>query len=78
MTNELYEVNDLALATTISIFFPIDCIQKKKDKRVIFFFKRTPELEKLVEGYWRRELKIEPQMFFYQLKLIKSRIYSND
>jgi len=72
--NEYYRCSDLPLVTFISLHYPIDSIDKTNSQRIIFLFKRNQSLDKLIEAYWRRELKVEPQLYFNQLKTIKSRL----
>jgi hypothetical protein len=67
--------SDLSLAATISLWFPIDLIDKTNPGKVLFLFKREFELDKLLEGYWRGELRVEPKMYFASLRSIKSRLY---
>lgn len=74
--NDYYTTSDLALATAISLCFPIDVIDKQNPRKVSFLFKREEKLDELIEAYWKRELKIEPQQYFNQLKAIKARLYS--
>lgn len=71
-----YSISDLALATTISLFFPIEAIDRQNPNKVQFLFKRNRNLTKLIKNYWQGKLRIEPQNYFNQLKAIKSRIYS--
>ena len=71
-----YQTSDLCLASAISLFQPIEKIDKTNPKRVIFIFQKTNEVESIIEDYWNKELKVEPQSYFQQLKIIKSRIYS--
>jgi len=73
--NGLYHTSDLALATTLTLSSPIEQIDKTDPRRVVFTFKRTSELGSTIEAYWRGELRVEPQKFFGQLKIIKSRLY---
>ena len=73
---DTYVTSDLALATTISLQFPIQDIDRSNPRKAVFVFLRSPELETLVEGYFRNELKISPQTFFNQLRDIKSRLYA--
>ena len=73
---DTYVTSDLALATTISLQFPIQDIDRSNPRKAVFVFLRSPELEELVEGYFRNELKISPQTFFNQLRDIKSRLYA--
>jgi len=75
-TSDTYVTSDLALATTISLQFPIQDIDRSNPRKAVFVFLRSPELEELVEDYFRNELKISPQTFFNQLRDIKSRLYA--
>ncbi len=76
ITENYYSTSDLSLATSISLFYPLESIDKKNPYKAEFLFKRDDSLDKLIEAYWKRELKVEPQAFFAQLKFIKSRLYS--
>lgn len=71
-----YKTSDLALATTLSLFFSVESIDSSDGKRVFFAFKQSQDLNNLVDLYWRGEVTVDPQKFFNQLKVIKSRIYS--
>jgi len=73
-----YSTSDLAMATAISLWFPIDEIDRQDPRKASFRFKRDEKFDKLLEAYWKRELKIEPQEYFNQLKAIKARLYAND
>lgn len=75
-TNEYFSTSDLALATAISLCYPIDAIDKQNPRKASFLFKRNDKFDELLETYWKRELKIEPQEYFNQLKAIKARLYS--
>jgi hypothetical protein len=74
--NNYYTTSDLALATAVSLCFPIDAIDRQNPRKASFLFKRNEKLDELIETYWKRELKIEPQEYFNQLKAIKARLYS--
>jgi len=76
INSDTYITSDLALATTISLQFPIQDIDRSNPRKAVFVFLRSSELEDLVEGYFRNELKISPQTFFNQLRDIKSRLYA--
>lgn len=75
--NDYYSTSDLALAAAISLWYPLDCIDKTQNPhRAQFLFKKDQQLDELVDAYWRKELKVDPQAYFNQLKLIKARLYS--
>ena len=73
--SDFYSTPDLALAPAISIWYPIDSIDRTNPAKAQFLFKRNSNLDQLIENYWKRELRIEPQAYFSQLKIIKSRLY---
>ena len=74
--NDYYYTSDLALATAISLWYPIDAIDRQDPRKASFLFKRDEKFDELLEVYWKRELKVEPQAYFNQLKAIKTRLYS--
>lgn len=75
-SNDFYRTADLALAAAISIFVPLEAIDKTDYRRAYFVFPYTEELEELVAAFWRKELKVEPQAYFDQLRAIKTRLYA--
>ncbi len=83
MTNNLiktdcYQTHDLALATVISLSYPIEAIDRQNPRKAEFLFKREVGLDTLIESYWRGELKVEPQTYFNQLRIIKARLYGDE
>ncbi|PIP31439.1 hypothetical protein COX24_03600 [bacterium (Candidatus Gribaldobacteria) CG23_combo_of_CG06-09_8_20_14_all_37_87_8] len=78
LNKNLYFTSDLSLATTASLFFPIEDIDRSNPRKAVFIFRKTPELEKLVDQYFRNEIKISPQTYFNQLRVIKARLYANE
>ena len=76
LNDKLNKVSDLALATTISLYFPIQSIEPIDDRKVVFVFDKTLEIDDLISKFWSGELMVEPQQYFNQLKIIKTRIYS--
>ena len=73
--DENYYTSDLSLAATLSFKFPIDHLDKSNPRRVLFYFKSSEEITKLVDQYWKKKLKVEPQTFFAQIRTIKNMIY---
>lgn len=76
MKNEssYFKTSDLALTTALSLFYPISSIDGPSS-RAIFLFERQEGLDQIIQMYWRQELKVEPQAFFQQLKMVKTRLY---
>ncbi|MEK7617594.1 MAG: DUF5659 domain-containing protein [Patescibacteria group bacterium] len=71
----MFRTTDLALATVISLWFPLESVDKQNPRKAEFVFLTDPKLDALVKRYWQRELKVEAQAFFSALKFIKSRLY---
>ena len=75
--NNFYKVSDLACCATLTLFgFPIERIEKVNPRKALFVFKRTSELNEVINKYWKRQLIVEPAAYFEQLSFIKARIYS--
>jgi hypothetical protein len=72
---EYYRTADLALATAISLFFPIASIDKENPRKAYFIFRKDKALDAFLESYWHGELKVEPQGYASQLRVIKARLY---
>jgi hypothetical protein len=75
---DIYRTFDLVLAATLSLWYPLEGIDKTNLQRSEFIFKRDDNLDQLIELFWRGALKVEPKMYFNQLKAIKSRIYARE
>jgi len=78
LNKHYYQTSDLSLATTISLFSPIEDIDRSNPRKAVFIFRKTPELEKLIDQYFRNEIKISPQTYFNQLRAVKARLYANE
>ena len=73
--NEYYSSSDLGIATTISLFYPIEIIDRTNPHKAQFLFKRCGDLDQLIKAYWKNELKVDPLGYFNQLRIVKSRLY---
>ncbi|MDO8570000.1 MAG: DUF5659 domain-containing protein [Candidatus Daviesbacteria bacterium] len=73
--NDYYSTSDLALATALSLFYPVDAIDRQNPYKALFLFKKDAGLEQLIESYHKGELKVNPATYFQQLKIIKARLY---
>ena len=75
-TDFFLKTSDLALATAISILgIAIEAMQETDGERMNFIFTKSDKLTDIVNRYWRGELLVEPQAYFNQLKVLKTRIY---
>ncbi|MBA3724764.1 MAG: hypothetical protein H0W89_07850 [Candidatus Levybacteria bacterium] len=75
---DYYSTTDLALATAISLFFPLEKIDKTTNSyKAQFLFRRSEKLDQFIETVWKNELKVSPLAYFSQLKNIKARLYAS-
>ena len=56
--NQYWQSADLALVTTISLWYPIEAIDRSNPSKAVFLFKRDEQLDQLLESYWKKELKV--------------------
>lgn len=73
--NDYYSTADLALASALSLFYPVEAIDRQNPHKALFIFKRDENLNQLIEAYWKGELKVNPSTYFNQLKVLKTRLY---
>lgn len=74
--NDYYKTTDIALATTLYCYgSKLEAIDKTNRNRASFIFERTKEIDELVEAFWSHSLKIDPLLFFNELKQVKTRLY---
>jgi hypothetical protein len=75
-TNFFFKTSDLALATALSVLgIAIEAMQETDGERMNFIFTKSDKLTDIVNRFWRGELLVEPQAYFNQLKVLKTRIY---
>lgn len=73
--NEYYESSDLSLVTTLSLYYPLEVVDRTNPHKALFVFKKDQQMDQLIESYWRGELKVNPQEYFNALKNMKARLY---
>jgi hypothetical protein len=71
-----YRTPDINLASTLfTLGIGIDGIYAVENtERMEFYFKNTPELEKMITDYWIRKLRVEPQELLLNRSEIISRL----
>lgn len=73
-----FTTHDIFLSSTLATLgFKIEALDKENKQRVEFCFQREKSLDEAIQGYWARELRVEPQAFAANLKSLKNRIYSD-
>ncbi len=71
-----YETQSLPLATTLlCLGISLDSVTKNQEGKSTFVFPQTKELNQVIELFWKRELKVEPNSFWEAQRFLKSRIY---
>lgn len=78
ISQSFYSTADLNLATTISLSYPLDCIEKLSDKKSSFVFKREEGLDQLIESFWRRETRVEPNQYSEHRKMLIARMENEE
>lgn len=73
----LFITADLALAATLSLWYPLDSIDQTNPQKSFFNFKRDEQLDQFIEQYWRGEIRIEPKAYFSALRELKVRLHEN-
>ena len=78
--NDYFRSSDLSLVVVLSLFYPIEAIDKESPAgRAFFLFRKDSDgFDETLRKYWSRQLAVEPQAFFSQLKVIKARVYSGE
>lgn len=68
--------SDLSLVGVVQLYdYQIEALDRSNPEKIVFVIKRDDDLNKLIEAFWKRQLRVEPVAFFESLKLTKSRIY---
>lgn len=71
-----FRTADLALTAALCVSgFVVEEMDRVSPSRSVFVFEKGEELLEAVNQYWRKELRVEPQDYFNQLKILKARIY---
>ena len=74
--NKDFRTADLALTAALCVSgFVVEDVDRVSPQRSVFVFGNGEELREAVNQYWRQEMRVEPQEYFNQLKIIKARIY---
>ena len=76
--NNFYKTADLALTAAVSLFYPVEAIDRQNPKKAQFIFKRGKALDVLIESYWQGKLRVDPASYFNALRVIKARLYGEE
>lgn len=76
--NIYFETHDLALSTVLlSLGFKLEHLDRANPSKVRFCFRRENGLDTIIQNFWSKSLRLEPQELFANLKSLKSRLYNN-
>jgi hypothetical protein len=76
MKDKQFPTSDFYLSSVlVCLGFVLEGLDKTNRHRVNFLFRNTPELEKAVQSYWNKQLRIEPLELFESQRYLKNRIY---
>ena len=76
--NSYFETSSLPLAASIICSgILLDSIVKNQDGKAVFIFNRSnnPDLDRIIQDFWKKELRTEPNAFWEAVRFLKSRIY---
>ena len=78
--NQQYSTFDLTLAgTLLSLDYQLISIDKNSDlKKVSFIFKKDQSIIDTINSYMSKQIRIEPQTLFNNIRILKSIIYSKE
>ena len=76
--NYFYTSDFPLCSVLIGCGFQPDSLDRSDERRTTFIFQKTKELEKAIQAYWNRELKVEPLALFDSQRYLKSRIYGSE
>ena len=74
ISDKYYTTSYLLLAVTLSFNFPLFDLDKSNPNEIQFLFEHSKELDKMVEAFWRKELRFEPVAFEDQRRSLLRRI----
>jgi len=64
-------------AVLVASGFKLKHVAKKFGSKALFYFENKTKLQTINDKYWRKELRIEPQLLFDSLKFLKNRLYND-
>lgn len=71
-----YKTQSLPLAATlISLSIELDSVNRIQEGKFAFVFPHTQSLEQIIEAFWQRKLRVEPNSYWEAQRFLKSRIY---
>ena len=76
---DVLKTSDFILASTLlTLGYDIIGIDKTNPKRVVFYYKKTSDLEVDVQEYWAGKVRVDPKAFVYSQREIRGRIHTDE
>ncbi len=76
--SEFFTSWDLNLAAVlVASGIQLDLLEKQSNGKALFYFRRSSELDEVVQAFWAQQMKLNPHSLFTALKFLKNRMYSN-
>ena len=74
---QIFKVRDLGLAAAlVSSDHDVCATNRDKSGRAHFVFIHSEKLEQTINEYWADKLEVKARKYFDNIKMLKSRIYS--
>jgi hypothetical protein len=78
INSKQFQTYDLGLAAAlITVGFDLQGLTKANPKRVSFNFIDSDRVYNFSNAYWSGKVKVNPRLYFDNIKLLKNRIYSS-
>lgn len=78
-TDNLFETSNLPLAASIiCLGISLDSVDKGQEgSKAIFIFDRSnnPDLDQIIQEFWQKSLRIEPNSLLEAVRFLKGRLY---
>ncbi len=64
-------------ATLITLGFELISLDRQNPQKVLFIFKKKPDINNRVDEYFSDKVVVPARSFFENVKMLKNRIYNN-
>lgn len=74
--DETYSTQDLYLAAALTLWFPLESLDRSDPGKCRFIFAWNDQLQVISETYWQQKLQVEPQAYSAAIRNVRNRIYN--
>lgn len=76
--DEVFTLYDLGLASTLQCLgFDLLDLDKSNQRKTLFVFRRTPNIEAVANRYFADQLEVKARSYFDTLRALKNRLYAD-